>query len=64
MLQQRSRGIQFEREFLPTEFGMGGDLIDIDELLQRPGSSVNTGCVHSCSVCPSLSWLSCSWWPS
>ncbi|KPM57908.1 pilus assembly protein PilO [Pseudomonas putida] len=34
VLQQRSRGIQFEREFLPTEFGMGGDLIDIDELLQ------------------------------
>ena len=34
VLQQRSRGIQFEREFLLTEFGMGGDLIDIDELLQ------------------------------
>lgn len=34
VLQQRSRGIQFEREFLPHEFGMGGDLIDIDELLQ------------------------------
>ncbi|WP_047305775.1 type 4b pilus protein PilO2 [Pseudomonas fluorescens] len=34
VLQQRSRGIQFEREFLPTEFGMGGELIDIDELLQ------------------------------
>ena len=33
VLQQRSRGIQFEREFLPTEFAMGGELIDIDELL-------------------------------
>lgn len=33
VLQQRSRGIQFEREFLPPEFGMGGELIDIDELL-------------------------------
>ncbi|WP_252090659.1 type 4b pilus protein PilO2 [Pseudomonas sp. MWU13-3659] len=33
VLQQRSRGIQFEREFLPTEFSMGGELFDIEELL-------------------------------
>jgi hypothetical protein len=33
VLQQRSRGFQFDREFLPPEFGMDGELIDIDELL-------------------------------
>lgn len=32
--QQRSRGIQFDREFLPPEFSMGGEALDIDELLQ------------------------------
>lgn len=32
--QQRSRGIQFDREFLPADFAMGGELIDIEELLQ------------------------------
>lgn len=32
--QQRSRGIQFDREFLPASFAMGGELIDIEELLQ------------------------------
>lgn len=34
VLQQRGRGIRFEQEFLPTEFAMGGEPIDIDELLQ------------------------------
>lgn len=34
VLQQRSRGIQFEQEFLPAEFDMGGEILDIEELLQ------------------------------
>lgn len=32
--QQRSRGIEFEEWYLPTEFDMGGKPLDVDELLQ------------------------------
>ncbi|MBC2658115.1 type 4b pilus protein PilO2 [Pseudomonas sp. MSSRFD41] len=31
--QQRSRGIEFEAWYLPTEFGMGGTPLDVEELL-------------------------------
>lgn len=34
VVQQRSRGINFDQEYLPTEFEMGGQPLDVEELLQ------------------------------
>jgi len=34
VVQQRSRGIQFSHEYLPPEFEMGGQPLDVEDLLQ------------------------------
>lgn len=34
VVQQRSRGINFTHEYLPTEFEMGGQPLDVEQLLQ------------------------------